>query len=97
MPADQGAGLNYVQGLLPELGATGQQHQAETITVGQLGAFDLAVEHNELLAEHRVFSDEVGLAAGHIYQRGSDEGNGGWFDPLFDPITEIVAETEKGY
>jgi len=62
-----------------------------------LGAFDLTVEDDELLAEHGVFGDEVGSAARQICQRSDDEGSGGWFGPLFDPITKIVAETEKGY
>lgn len=97
MPADQRVGLNDVQGLLPELGAASQQYQTKTVVVGQLGPFDLAVENNELLAQHSVLGDEVGLAAGHISQRGGDEGHRGWFSPLFDPATEVFAEVEKGF
>jgi hypothetical protein len=41
--------------LLPELGAARQQHQAKAVAIVQLGAFDLAIEDDELLAEHRVF------------------------------------------
>ncbi|MBN1993046.1 MAG: hypothetical protein JW953_10110 [Anaerolineae bacterium] len=51
MPSDQGIRLDDMQGLLPELGAASQQHQAKTVAIGQLGTFDLAVEHDELLAE----------------------------------------------
>jgi len=61
-----------------------------------LGAFDLAIEDNELLAKHGVFDDEVGLAAGHIGQGCSDESGGSWLDPSFDPTTKVVAEIEKG-
>ena len=89
MPTQQSVGLDDVQGLSPELGAAGQQHQAKTVTIGQLRSFHLAVEHNELLAEHGVFGDEVGLAAGHICQRGGDECNGSWLSPLFDSATEV--------
>jgi len=95
MPTQQSIGLDDVQGLSPELGAAGQQHQAKTVTVGQLRSFHLAVEHNELLAEHGVFGDEVGFAAGHICQRCGDEGNGSWFSPLLDSTAEVFAEIEK--
>jgi len=65
------------------------------VTHSLVGAFDLAIEDNELLAEHRVFGNEIRFAAGHIGQRCSDESDGGWLDPLFDPATKIVAEIEK--
>jgi hypothetical protein len=51
MPAQQGIGLDDVQGLLPELGTTGRQHQTKPVDIGQLGSFDLAVEDNELLVQ----------------------------------------------
>jgi hypothetical protein len=87
--------LDNVQGLLPESGATRQQHQAKAVSVGQVRSFHLAVEHNELLAEHGVFDNEVGLAARHICQRGSDEGNGSWLSSVFDSAAEVFAEIEK--
>ena len=68
MPAQQGIRLDDVQGLLPELGAASQQHQAKTIVVGQLGSFDLVLEHNELLTEDSVLDDKIRFAAGHISQ-----------------------------
>ena len=95
MPAQQSIRLDDVQGLLPELGAASQQHQAKTVVVGQLGPFDLALEHNELLTEHGILGDEIRLAAGHISQRGSNEDSGGWFSPLFDPAAEVFAEIEQ--
>ena len=95
MPAQQGVGLDNVQGLLPEAGAAGQQHQTKAVTVSQLGTFDLATEYNELLTEHRIFGDEVSLTAGDIGQGCDSECDGGWLDPLFNPVAEIVAETEK--
>ena len=84
-----------MQSLLPELSAASQQHQAKTVVVGQLGLFDLALEHNELLAQHGILGDEIRLAAGHISQRGSNEDSGGWFTPLFDPVAEVSAEIEE--
>ena len=95
MPAQQGIGLDNVERLLPELSTASQPQQAEAVTVGQSGTFDLTVEDDELLAEHGVFGDEVGSAAGHIYQRSDDEGRGGWFGPLSDPVAEVFAEFEK--
>ena len=63
--------------------------------VGQLGSFDLAVEHNELLTQDSVLDDKIRFAAGHISQRGGDEGHRGWFSPLFDPVAEVSAEIEE--
>ena len=66
MPTEQSVWLDNVQGLLPELGAAGQEDQSNAIAIGELGSFHLAVEHDELLPQHRVFGDQVGAAAGHI-------------------------------
>ena len=83
-----------MQSLLPELSAASQQHQAKTVVVGQLGLFDLALEHNELLAQHGILGDEIRLAAGYIGQRESGKGYRGWFGPLFDLSAEVFAEVE---
>ena len=67
MPTEQRVWLDNVQGLLPELSTPGQKNQSNAITVGELGPFYLTVEHNELLSQHRVFSNQVSTAAGgHI-------------------------------
>jgi hypothetical protein len=95
MLTQQSVGLDNVQGLLPESGAARQQHQAEAVSIGQVRPFHLAVEHNELLAEHGVFGDEVGFTAGHISQGGSDEGSGRWLSPSLDSAAEVFAEIEK--
>jgi hypothetical protein len=49
MPTQQGVRLDNEEGLLPELGATGQKDQSEALAVGESGLFHLAVEHDELL------------------------------------------------
>ena len=66
MPAEQSFWLDNVQGLLPELGAAAQEDQSNAIAIGELGPFYLTVEYNELLSQHRVFSNQVSAAAGHI-------------------------------
>jgi hypothetical protein len=53
--------------LAPELSTPGQKNQSNAITVGEVGPFYLTVEHNELLSQHRVFSNQVSAATGdHI-------------------------------
>ena len=66
MPAEQSVWLDNVQGLLPELGAAGQEDQSNAIAIGELGPFYLTVEYNELLSQHRVFGNQVSATADHI-------------------------------
>ncbi len=66
MPAEQSVWLDNVQGLLPELCAAGQEDQSNAIAIGELGPFYLTVEYDELLSQHRVFSNQISAAAGHI-------------------------------
>ena len=54
------------EGLLPDPGAACQEDQSEAIAVGELGSFHLAVEHDELLSQQQILSDEVGAAAGDV-------------------------------
>jgi hypothetical protein len=58
--------LDDEEGLLPELGAAGQEDQSNAIAGGELGSFHLAFEHDELLSQHHIFRDQVGSAAGYV-------------------------------
>ena len=66
MPTEQGVGLDNEKGLLPELGATGQEDQSNAIAVGELGSFHLAVEYDERLSQHHLFGDQVGATPGYV-------------------------------
>jgi hypothetical protein len=53
--------------LSPELGTAGQEDESSAVAIGKLRLFYLAIEYNELLSQHRVFSNQVNAAAGgHI-------------------------------
>ena len=66
MPTEQGVGLHNMQGLLPETGKSGQDYQAKTIVIGQPWALYLAIEDNQLLAQHGIFNQEISPAAGQV-------------------------------
>jgi hypothetical protein len=56
--------LDDEKGLLPELGTAGGEDEPNAVEVGEVGSFDLALEDNELLSQHHVFSDKVGTTTG---------------------------------
>jgi hypothetical protein len=56
--------LDDEEGLLPGLGAAGQEDQSKAVAVGELWSFHLAVEHNELLSQQHILGDQVGAASG---------------------------------
>ena len=64
MPAEQSVRLDDEKGLLPELGTAGGEDEPNAVEVGEVGSFDLALEDNELLSQHHVFSDKVGTTTG---------------------------------
>lgn len=64
MPAEQSVRLDDEESLLPELGTAGGKDEPNAVEVGELGSFHLALEDNELLSQHHVFSDKVGMATG---------------------------------
>jgi hypothetical protein len=98
MPAEQGFGLNKVQGLLPESGPSGQQHQPNPVALSKMWLFDLPFEHNELLAQHRIFNYQVFTAPSHIGENASSENNGNGLRPLFkglfQPASEVFQSSE---
>ena len=51
MPAEQCVWLNNVKGLFPEPGKTSEQHEAETVVLGEQRAFHLTMEDDELLSQ----------------------------------------------
>jgi hypothetical protein len=66
MPMQQGVRLDDEQGLLPELSAASQEDQSETIAIGELGSFHLALEHDELLSQHQILGDQISAAAAYV-------------------------------
>lgn len=68
---------------MPELSAAGQEDQSNAIAIGKLESFHLAVKHDELLSQYRVFGDQVGAAASHVGEGANDKIWGDRFSPLF--------------
>jgi hypothetical protein len=63
MPTKECVWLNNVKGLFPKPGTTGEQNKAETVTMGKSRSLDLSVEDDELLAQQRIFYNQIGTAA----------------------------------
>ena len=66
MPTEQVVRLDNEKGLLPKLGATGQEDRSNAIAVRELGSFHLAVEYDELLSQHHILGDQVGATTGQV-------------------------------
>ena len=66
MPAQQRRRLHDEQRLVPCPGEPGGRHHPPSIGGGELGACDLAVQHEQLLSEQGVLCDELRTSAESI-------------------------------
>jgi len=66
MPSEQGVWLHDEQSLLPRSNQPGQQDEEDAIAPEERWPFHLSLQNDELLAEERVFRDELGLASAKI-------------------------------
>ncbi|MGO8951058.1 MAG: hypothetical protein ACLQUY_26070 [Ktedonobacterales bacterium] len=82
MPAEKGIRLNNEERLLPTADSSCEQDQEHAIALGTRWALDLTMEHDELLTEQGVFSDEIRLGAGQIGKRSCQERVSRWPHPL---------------
>ena len=64
MPMYEGVRLNNMKGLFPEPGKTSEQHEAETVILGEHRLFHLTMEDNKLLTEQGILHNQIGTAAG---------------------------------
>ena len=90
MPAQQGFRLYQQKGLIPESGQAGQEHQSPAVTRGEMGAFDLPIKDDELLAQQCVFNEQIGAVAGQVGGCSDDEGGGCRFGPATDNLTDLI-------
>ena len=61
MPVQQGIRLNDQQGLLPGSNQLGQQDEKDAIGPSEGWPFHLPPQNEELLAQERIFGDELGF------------------------------------
>ncbi len=90
MPAEKGVGLDDEEGLLPEGRRSGEEKQPEAISVAELGAFDLALQDDQLLPQEGVLGDKLGLAAKGILNDPYEKGSGVGFEAALDVVAELV-------
>ncbi len=64
MPTQQGVWLNYMEGLFPELREMGKKNEAKTVRIGNLRSLDLSIQDDQLLAQQRIFYNQIDTAAG---------------------------------
>jgi hypothetical protein len=67
-----------------------EEHQQEAIAVSEGRAFDLSLEHDKLLAQERILSDQLCLPARKIAREITDQGRTSRSRPGTDVIVESV-------
>ena len=63
MPVKKCVWLNNEKGLIPELGKTREQNEAETLMLGEQRSFHLSTEDNELLTQEGILPNQIGTVA----------------------------------
>jgi len=58
--------LHNVKSLLPVFGAAGKQYKSKSVCLAKLRPFDLTLDHDQLLAQERIFCEKVCLASCQI-------------------------------
>lgn len=90
MPAEEGIGLDNEEGLSPEWCGSGQENQPDAVLIAELGAFDVALQDDQLLPEEGVFGDKVGFAANRIPSRPCNQRARAGFEAALDAVAELV-------
>jgi hypothetical protein len=68
VPTEESLWLYDEKDLFPERGASGEEHESEAVSVGELWALAMAAEHNDLVPEECVLDDQVGAGACEVGQ-----------------------------
>ena len=66
MPVKNRFWLNQKNGLFPKSGTPSKQDHPEPVLICYQWVFHLSVEDDQLLAQHRIFDQQVGPAADQI-------------------------------
>ena len=74
--AKERLGFDDQQGILPGSQATGEEDKETAIDAGEARAFDRAREHDELLPQQEVLSDQLGFTAGKVGDGAQRKGGG---------------------
>ena len=94
MPAEEGVRLDDEKGLFPEGRCSGQEQESDAVLIAEPGAFDLALQDDQLLPEKGVLGDELGFAAHGILNRAYEESASAGFEHLLDAIADLVGNAE---
>ena len=90
MPAQHRLGLDDEQRLLPASESTRKEDEEATIDRCKVRSLHLPIEHDELLAEQRVFRNQLRLAPRKVLDAAEDERAGRWLGPSGDPFADCV-------
>ncbi|GAC1513700.1 MAG: hypothetical protein NVS2B16_19170 [Chloroflexota bacterium] len=77
----EGRRLNELQRVLPGRDTRGEKQQEQAIEPREGRAFDLSLEHNQLLAQKSIFGDQFPLPPGQITRETADKIMVGWVGP----------------
>ena len=90
MPAQEGVGLDDEECLSPKRPRPCQKNQPDSVLIAEPGAFDVALQDNQLLPEEGIFGDEVGFAANRIPSRPCNQRACAGFELLLDAVAGLV-------
>ena len=96
MPAQDGLGLDNQQSLAPGAQATGEQGQERPVRRGAAGAFDAALQDDDLVAEEGIFHQQLGLTPCQIGRGSDDEGRGSRLGDGAEPPVKAASEGMRG-
>ncbi len=76
MPAEQGVGLDEMEGIAPPPEESRKQDHQESVAVAQRGTRGRSARHDQLLAQHCILCDELGFGAGGVLDDARQCGGG---------------------
>ena len=96
MPSQQGVRLNDHEGRLPGWEFAGDEDKQSPVTPGEGGAFDVSLEHDELLAQESVFEDQFRLGAGKVQDGVEGQGLVVGLGPTTETLLDIGSAGHSG-
>ena len=95
MPAEEGVRLDDEKGLFPEGCRPGEEQEPDAVLIAELGAFDLALQDDQLVPEQSVLRNELGLAAHGILNHAYEERARAGFEAVLDAVADLVGNAEN--
>ena len=96
VPAEQGLGLDEVEGVPPGPVESREQDHEQTVAVVEEGTLDRTTRDDELLTKHRVLGDELELRTGDILHNACHDRHRSGLEEPFDHAVSRVQTAGDG-